>query len=340
MNKNILLINFGGIGDEILFLPVVDSVKKLYPDSSITLALEPRSAGIKSLSPHINELIFCDIKSKNKYLELLKLIFTARGRKFDIAISSGGSPFISIILFLTGIKKRYGYDCGALSRKLLTKAVPLNKKQYAGRMYHDLLRGIDENVEFNLPEIDLAEEYVEKAKELLLKNGNKNVLIHPGVSLMSVQKEIYKSFEADKWCEIIELLKKQGYNVYLAGGPDDNEIIKNITAKVECINLFGKTKNLLELAGLMKASDAVVCVDSAPMHVGVCVMAKLVAIFAGTDEKKLIPEHKNFLTVTNSKLECRPCLWDKRGYSCEDLTCLEIDSQQIIDAVKKQVESI
>ena len=41
--KNILLINFGGIGDEILFLPVIQSLKNKFPNSKITLCLEGRS---------------------------------------------------------------------------------------------------------------------------------------------------------------------------------------------------------------------------------------------------------------------------------------------------------
>ena len=31
--KKILFINFGGIGDEILFLPVIQGLKKSFPDS-------------------------------------------------------------------------------------------------------------------------------------------------------------------------------------------------------------------------------------------------------------------------------------------------------------------
>ena len=53
--KNILFINFGGLGDEILFLPTIISVKKEFPNSKITLALEPRSRGIINLTNVKNE---------------------------------------------------------------------------------------------------------------------------------------------------------------------------------------------------------------------------------------------------------------------------------------------
>ena len=141
--KNILAINFGGIGDEIFFLPALISLKKEFPNSKITLALEPRSKSVKDLTDIIDDLFLIDVKGKNKYTELLKLVYLARkgnnNGKFDIVISSGGNKLISILLTLMGIKQRYGYNTGKLSEKLLTKAVTLNKNQYACDMYHDLV---------------------------------------------------------------------------------------------------------------------------------------------------------------------------------------------------------
>ena len=58
----ILFINFGGLGDEILFLPAIISVKKEFPSSVITLALEPRSKGIISLTNVIDKTFFANIK--------------------------------------------------------------------------------------------------------------------------------------------------------------------------------------------------------------------------------------------------------------------------------------
>ena len=129
--KRILFINFGGLGDEILFLPSILSVKQEFPDSHITLALEERSKGITSLTNVIDETLFANIKGRGKYIELLKLLLKIWQGKYDIVISSGSNKFISIFLFLTFIKEKYGYDTGKLSQILLTKAVKLNKNQYA-----------------------------------------------------------------------------------------------------------------------------------------------------------------------------------------------------------------
>ena len=119
--KRILFINFGGLGDEILFLPSIISVKKEFPDSEITLALEPRSKCVTSLTNIIDETILADIKHKNKYFELIKLLFKIWTKKYDIVVSSGSNKFISLFLFLTFIPERIGYNSGKLSSRELSR---------------------------------------------------------------------------------------------------------------------------------------------------------------------------------------------------------------------------
>lgn len=317
---NILAVNFGGIGDEILFLPALISLKKEFPNSKITLALEPRSKSVKDLTDIIDELILVDIKGKNKYLELLKFVFTARKGRFDTVISSGGNKFISVLLFLTGIKKRYGYDTGKLSRILLTKAVPLNKNRYACEMYHELVTPLT-NIKTELPEINV------KAEEKIPNS----VLIHPGVSKMSIAKGMIKTVSAEVWTELIDILIQNGKQVMLAGGPDDEEVIEYIRNNVKNKNFedfYGKTKNLKDLAKLIAKSEKFVCSDSAPLHIAVALRAETYAIFGPTDDKKLIPDFVKAVKA-NDTCPLKPCLWEKRQTTCQTLDCLKITAQDI-----------
>ena len=120
--KKILFINFGGLGDEILFLPTIQSVKKEFTNSEITLALEERSKGITSLTDSIDSVLFANIKGKNKYQELAKLLFKIWTKKFDIVISSGSNKFISIFLSFFA---KICYDNGSnLYVKLVTEVLP------------------------------------------------------------------------------------------------------------------------------------------------------------------------------------------------------------------------
>ena len=326
MVKRILAMNFGGLGDEILFLPALISLKKEYPNAKITLALEPRSKAIQQLTNVIDDVILVDIKGKNKYFEIFGLITKAIFGDFQMVISSGASPLISIIETMMFIPKRYGYDTGKLSRILLTKAIPLNKNQYAGEMYHDLVSAVT-NHKTELPQITVQ-------PEAKIPNS---ILIHPGVSLMSKEKGCIKSITGQEWAILIDLLVQRGKRVILAGGPDDAECIGEIlkyskTQRFE--NYYGKTKNLVDLAKLISASEKFVCSDSAPLHIAVAMGTKTYPFFGPTDDLKLVPKNENIVPLkTNDNCSLKPCLWERRQQSCAELHCLKYNFEQLAQII-------
>lgn len=105
---------------------------------------------------------------------------------------------------MTGIKERCGYDTGALSRILLTHPMKLNKNQYACKMYHDLIREVTD-INTELPEVN-----VDRKEKI-----QNSVLIHPGVSKLSVQKGCIKTVPAETWAKTIDLLVAEGKKLSL-----------------------------------------------------------------------------------------------------------------------------
>ncbi|MBX9937615.1 MAG: glycosyltransferase family 9 protein [Candidatus Obscuribacterales bacterium] len=365
--QKILTINFGGIGDEILFLPTLKEVKRLLPSCRISLILEPRSKSVKEVTNLVDEVLLFDIKKRplkpGDYLELLNL---TRSGKYDLVISSGSSPMVAMLLFASGIPVRIGYGTSALSRLLLTHPVPLNKEQYAGNMYHDLSGGLEKYLaqgfasipqSSQAPGIQIPEVYVqessrermrtalgeeeEKLEERLKsledsfalaaadttsgaaerhnRSNKKRILLHPGTSRLAVQKGIIKTWDSKHWLELIrKLLKLDNTEVILAGGPDDEEVMKDLQSELgeeakRIINFYGKTKSLADLAALIEMSDLFICVDSAPMHVAVGLNKKVVALFGPTEPAKLIPQTKNFCALTDASKQVVRSLLDGLG---------------------------
>lgn len=315
-------MNFGGLGDEILFLPALISLRKEYPNAKITLALEPRSKSIQQLTDVIDDVITVDIKGKNKYSEIFRLITKAIFGDYQMIISSGANPMISIIEAMTFIPKRYGFNTGKLSELLLTKAIPLNKNQYAGAMYHDLVRPVT-SYNTELPQISIQ-------PEQKLPNS---ILIHPGVSLMSKRKGCIKTITPREWAMLIDRLVSYGKRVILAGGPDDEECINEIKAYTQTNNYenyYGMTKNLVDLARLISSAEKFVCSDSAPLHIAVALGVKTYPIFGPTDDLKLVPRNENVIPLkAHDNCNLKPCLWERRKTSCEELSCLKFDFNEL-----------
>src|SRR5262250_2338797 len=118
--SRLLAINFGGIGDEILFLPALESIRAAHPEWHITLLLEPRSQSVAQVTDLIDSTISFDIKKQPLFLaDLLDLLGLLRDGAYDFVLSSGSSPLVSMLLFLSGIPVRVGYHASFLSGHLL-----------------------------------------------------------------------------------------------------------------------------------------------------------------------------------------------------------------------------
>ena len=350
MKKKILIVNFGGLGDQILFFPVLETVKQVFNDPYITFVTEPRSKSVKNLTDSIDELFISNLKTGSTVFEVFKFLKKAIFGKYDLVISSGSSKFVAVLLFLTGIKRRIGYDSGTLGRILLTDAVTLNQNQYAANMYHDLVSSFKDSAETKIPEIKITldEEKKISIKDLISFNRSerKKIVIHPGVSRLSIEKGIIKFWPTDKWAEFIEKLLDSGeYSVILTGGPDDREIFSKLRKKIDfnrenLLDLSEKKFSIEEFACIVELSDMLVCVDSAPMHIAVGLKKSVTALFGPTDEKKLLPSGNTLFTpVKNDRINCRPCLWDKRQTSCEDLACLDIEAEHVFSVVTEKLFS-
>jgi ADP-heptose:LPS heptosyltransferase len=348
--KNVLTINFGGIGDEILFLPALRDLRAALPQAKITLLLEPRSRSFEQVTNLIDATITFDIKKRPLLPgDLWQLLCLIRQGKYDLVISSGASPQVAALLFLSGIPVRVGYGANALAKLLLTHPVPLQRDQYAGKMYHDLLQGLKTYLKeknetaqaeaistgqtAQIPVIVVKDESKAAMQKLLAEQlpgsgtagsaAVKFVLIHPGTSAMAVQKGIIKGWPVENWLALIEKIcgaddgKQSGeapfpLHVVLAGGPDDKEVIAALEASLDSkgkrpanfVSFAGLTRGLSDLAGLIDLSEAVVCVDSAPMHLAVGLNKKTVALFGPTEPEKLIPESRRYKVLADRPGDC------------------------------------
>jgi putative inorganic carbon (HCO3(-)) transporter len=306
------------------------------------------------LLPDVDALVTLDLQNQSRLKTFFQLWNALRNKYFDVVISSGSNPLIPILLWLSGIKIRVGFGTGKISQKLLTVEGYLAPKRqrigYAADMYFTLassflswlFRERYTPMHPVLPHLKTPppEDIAWAQEKLQTPQTGKKILLHPGVSQISIQKNILKSWAPEAWAELIQRLGETGCQVFLAGGPDDKQAIEGIRRALPTDlpffhDLYGQTKNLRQLAALICESDLLIGVDSSPMHIAVGYQTPTIALFGPTDEKKLLPNIPRFRAVSVSDLSCRPCLWDVRDESCERPVCLDIPVESVIRAVQE-----
>ena len=132
------------------------------------------------------------------------------------------------------------------------------------------------------------------------------------------------------------MIEKCKASVVFVGMDEDADVVAKITGNMRqsSHNLTSKT-NIRQLASLIKRSRLLITNDSAPLHLGCAVGAKVLAIFGPTNPKKYGPIGE-FDVVIKEKLSCAPCEEAKciRNYECMKL----ISPDSVFDAAKMILE--
>ena len=313
----ILFITLSNIGDVILTLPVLDALRKNYPQAKITVIAGPRPKEIFQNNPGIDKLIIFDKHSRLR--DKIKLFRELRKQRFDMVYDLRNSffgaflpakyrisPFMAIPKNITHMKDRHlfklsamGYELSAISRSSL----------------------------YIKPE---DEEYIDKIfKENNITDKDRIIVIAPGA------RSQVKRWPQDKFVGLISHLAEEfKVKIILVGDKDDAPIVKYIAGHINypVLDLSGKT-NLTQLGCLLAKSGCLITNDSASLHLASYLNIPVVAIFGPTDEKKYGPWSSNY-AVVKKDIFCRPC--EKAQCRFLNLKCLQlIKSEDVLRAVRK-----
>ncbi len=317
------------LGDLILTTPLFSSIKRIFPDSHLSVIAKPFGRDVLKNNDDVDELIVFDKKSMSTW-ELIKKI----KRKFDIAISPHRSHRASYSLFLARIPFRVGFDKAGFSF-LYTKTVP---HRFDGT--HEIERNLrlltvfdeyDSEKLIKTPKIVLSEDEEGFYKKHGLKEKD-YVLIAPG------SKWKTKRWTPEGFGKVIDLLIDRGERVVLIGSKEDikftEEVLRFSKKGYDVLNLVGKT-SLRETFSLIKSGKLLISNDSAPVHMAVAFGTPVVDIYGPTVTDFGFYPYRNGKVVEIDNLECRPCgLHGHRECPTGTHDCMKmIKPEMVLDAV-------
>jgi len=308
INK-ILIRGTNWIGDAIMTLPAVASIRATYPRAHIAMLVKPWVADIYKLFSDIDEIIIYENKFDNP-AGVFRLAQKLKGGKFDLAILLQNAIEAAIIVVAAGIPLRAGYDSDARGL-LLTHRVRRTeeiKKVHQTDYYLEMVKVlgcVSVGREMHLEtKINLLE-----ARNVLRKfipeEAKKTVIgIAPGATYGPAKKWFPDRFAAtaDK------LSEKFSAQVMIMGGKADGETAREVQelANAKLINLAGKT-NLLEAIYLISQCSLFISNDSGLMHIAGALNIPTVAIFGSTNPTTTSPMGSKSVIVRR-EVPCSPCL--------------------------------
>jgi heptosyltransferase III len=280
---NILLLQLKRIGDLILTLPAIATLRENFPTARITLAISRECADLLPTIPNVDRILLV----RRNLRDLVLFLGLARER-FDYCIDFTRNDRSALLVFLSGASKRIVY-----------RRRDRFQEQRA-RVYSDFvnvrklaMHTIDYNLALVGPlgvrnvsralHLELPQEAREKANALKRdsKINEPYVIFHPG----SARAE--KFWEPQRWVDVIEHAGSRSQtSVVLTGGASraEQKHLREVKGRLRqpVVDLSGKT-DLLTLAALIEGACLLVTVDSAPMHLAAVTQTPQVILFGPTN---------------------------------------------------------
>ena len=278
----ILALVPGGIGDQILFFPTLETLKGKYPNATIDVLVEPSSKAAYRVCKNVNEVLAFNYRERSSLADYLNLLGVIRDREYDVALSIGTRWAIGLLVWLNGIPTRIGYQ-GKFSW-YLSNPVPLKSEQYIAHMYHDLTTGLGIQtpcppVKINVPTADINAAEIEQ-KNLDIKDTG-YILLYDSPSLL---------YPINKWQKIVADIQQKQPNlpVILLQTLGNDEWVRDMIQTNPNLRAIAPP-DIGKLAAIIAGSNLILCPNSAVMHLSNAVDTYTITLIDSANAKKFIP---------------------------------------------------
>ena len=288
----ILALVPGGISDQLLFFPTLDTIKQKYPKAEIGVVAEPKAIAAYRVSKLVDTVIpfaFSGTKSPSDWANLLGII---RDREYEVALCSDTSWSVGLMLWLSGVPTRITYSTTS-APWFYTGTVPDKAKDspcYQVDRYHDLLSALGisgpaPEITINLPESDIA--WAEAVRDRMnLSKGY--VLMYPGVDTGRDSKGA--RYPLEKWQALV--------SDFQAKQPDMPIVLLQTEGSAAQVNPLKRgdsqlvvvpAENTGQVAAIVAGANLVIAPDSYVMQLATALKVFTLALFGNNKPEEMLP---------------------------------------------------
>ena len=349
--KSILIIDPMQIGDSVMLIPFLQSVRRNFKNSRISLLCTNAYKTVLKNTNLVDEFIvfegekaFQFPEKNNSYKKLKELLEKINKKHFDIAIETRGD--IRFIFFMKNInadrKISFSYSGGT---RFLTFPVKMPDNYKETHMVDDKNYLLEEigctiNPLDKFPTLPITEEMVNIRKEIIANNNfeNKKIIgFHPGA-----RKEIRRYNNFDKILEKLYTKNKNLAFVIYEGVDEQIEVKKVVDAAKRVGAPYIVIKESLEnYLKRVPVSDILICNDSSAAHIANAYKIPTFVMYGPVKPAGIRPYNNTtaYLNCVSIDLPCKPCYkadkCPKKSQECFEKISINNISKDILKIVKK-----
>lgn len=278
--KRALLSRTDAIGDLILTLPVVRSLKECHPDLHLTMLVSEYARPLLKRESYIDAIMTIPTRSLGSLGEFRELSRQLRVGDFDTIIFFYPRLSLALAAWMSGIATRVGTAYRGYSF-LFNKQTKLHRKDSGKHeldLNYDLIDTAVPNLTRHEPRLTVTDEEIEGARLPLersgIKFGNPYIVVHP------LSHGSAPNWKPENYFELTRKLEEAGRTVVLTGSASEQGTIADYLRmyKSRAINLAGLT-DLRRLMAVIKNASLIITGSTGPIHIASAVGTFAIGIY-------------------------------------------------------------
>lgn len=307
--RNIAVIQTAFLGDVVLSLPMIQTIRNANPSAEITLITTPAASAFGYLVKAVDKVISYDKRGLQSGIKGIRYISDLlKEYKTDCIIGVHRSLRSSLITRFVNPEFSVGFRNAALSLVYKKKVNYLNH-------FHEIDRNLEllnvfnclERICSDLNDVELLElnEEMEFIEFLLQQKSDharrKIIAVAPG----SVWPT--KRWHKEYFAKLCKILLDDGYLPVLTGSEADAPLCSEIANDSGAISIAGET-SLSQSIAFLRQSEILVTNDSAPTHFAGLAGCNCITMFGPTSPIfGFAPRGSKDISLHDDSLECSPC---------------------------------
>jgi len=288
--RSVCIVMMSAIGDSVHVLPVVNALRRAWPDTTISWIIQPLPHILVRDHPAVDEyLLFHRSRGAAGWAAFSQLAEQLKDRRFDLVLALQVYLKAGIITGLLSADVKLGFD-RARARDLnwvfTNERIPTHAPQHVQEQYFEFLEYLGVDPEPVVWGIRLTDEELEAQSRFF------GEIDRPTCAVVVGSTDQARNWTADGYARAIEELQNvHGLQPILVGGPSagEREMADRISSLTNARPIDTLGDDLRKVVWLLDGSALTLSPDTGPLHISRALETPVVGLYGHTNPKRAGP---------------------------------------------------
>ncbi len=296
--RNILVIDFGQLGDVVLSLPALHAIRARFPAARITVAVGKPGKQVVELAACADDVLVVDrVKLRDGFIpaslwQIARLVREVRGRGFDFVIDLHSLSETNLLGYLSGARHRLYARRPTRSLDYLANFNPHppveDTTKHAVDRYLDVLTPLKVGAVARVPRLPVRADAQVVVEGIFRKE--KLIGDMPLVGLFPGAGHPSRQWPLARFVELAGRLERNdSVRVVVFLGPEERGRLRELRAAFSRATVFIEQLTIPQLAAALARLSVFVTNDTGPLHIATAVGTPVVVLLGHPTNKSYMP---------------------------------------------------